>query len=624
MQAPESGSTATDAATLPFPFARVLIANRGEIAVRVARACRELGVSPVAVYGPGEEDAPHVRAADDAYRLPSDAPLPYLDIRAVVEVAARAGAAAVHPGYGFLAENAAFAEACAEAGLVFVGPPPAAIRAMGEKIGSRALALAAGVPTVAGTDGPVATAEEALREAAGIGYPVAVKASGGGGGRGFRVANDAAALPDAFAGASSEAARSFANPEVYLERYFPRSRHVEIQVLAGADGEVVVLGERDCSIQRRHQKLVEETPAPGLPDATRRAMGEAAAALARAVGYRNAGTVEFLLAEDGAFFFLEMNTRIQVEHPVTEMATGIDLVKEQLRIAAGRPLPFRQEDVRPTGHAIECRINAEDPGRGFAPAPGVITGFRAPAGFGVRVETAAEAGTAILPAYDSLIAKLVVWGRDREEAIARMARALAEFTVEGVPTTLPFHRHVMAHPAFRAGEVSTAFIAEHPEVVPPPADPATGTGSGVGPDAAGPSPAREVVAEVNGRRFAVRLLNWPDPAATAAGPSRGRMGNGAAGRAPARPAVGRAGAGTGSRGVAPSANGPDLPSPIQGTVLRVAVEPGQSVRRGDPVCVVEAMKMENEVAAHRDGTVEAVLVAAGAAVRVGEALARIT
>ena len=589
------------------PFGRVLVANRGEIAIRVARACRELGIAPVAVYGPGEEDAPHVRAADDAYRIPSDAALPYLDIPALIEVARRAGADAVHPGYGFLAENAAFAEACAEAGLVFVGPPPEAIRAMGEKIRARAIAAAAGVPMVPGTDGPVATREDAAREAKRIGYPVAVKASGGGGGRGFRVAPDAAALPDAFAGASAEAARSFANPEVYLERYVARPRHVEIQVMAGADGEVVVLGERDCSIQRRHQKLVEEAPAPGLPDATRAAMGEAAAALARAVDYRGAGTVEFLLGEDGAFYFLEMNTRIQVEHPVTEAVTGIDLVKEQLRVAAGLPLSFRQEDVRPTGHAIECRINAEDPGRSFAPAPGTVTAYRAPAGFGVRVESATESGTVILPTYDSMIAKLVAWGRDRDEAVDRMARALAEFRVEGVPTTIPFHRNVMAHPAFRAGGVSTAFIPEHPEVIPPAADvPAA-------PDDAAPQPAREVTAEVNGRRFSVRLHGWPDGVPSADG---GRSGTGGA-------LAHRPGPRHAARAGAPAANGPELPSPIQGTVLRITVEPGQAVSRGETVCIVEAMKMENEVVAHRDGVIEEILVSPGASVRIGEALARI-
>jgi acetyl-CoA/propionyl-CoA carboxylase biotin carboxyl carrier protein len=583
------------------PFRRVLVANRGEIAVRIVRACRELGCEAVAVYGPGEERARHVRLADDAWRLPSEAPLPYLDIETVVETARRSGAEAVHPGYGFLAENAAFAEACAAAGLVFVGPPPAAIRAMGEKVAARAIAAAAGVPIVPGSDGPVATVGEAAREAARIGFPVAVKAAGGGGGRGFRIARSAAELPEAFAGASGEAARSFANPDVYLERYLERPRHVEIQLLAGADGEVVVLGDRDCSVQRRHQKLIEEAPAPGLPAATLAAMGEAAAALARAVGYRSAGTVEFLLGPDGAFFFLEMNTRIQVEHPVTEEVTGIDLVKEQLLVAAGRPLSFDPAAIAVRGHAIECRINAEDPGRGFAPAPGVLASYAEPGGFGVRVESAAEAGSAILPAYDSLIAKLVTWGRDRDEVIARMARALAEFDVGGVPTTIPFHRAVMVHPAFRAGAVSTSFLDDHPEVVPPPAAVSPDSAPGV------PSPT-ELVAEVNGRRFEVRLSGL---SAAVAAPGRS-----VATRPGPRRASSRGGSANGG-------SGPEVVSPLQGTVVRVLVEPGQAVRAGEPVCVVEAMKMENELASHRDGTVEAVLVATGQAVAIGDAVARI-
>jgi acetyl-CoA/propionyl-CoA carboxylase, biotin carboxylase, biotin carboxyl carrier protein len=586
------------------PFARVLIANRGEIAIRIARACRELGVIAVAVYGPGEENAAHVRAADEAYRLASDAPLPYLDAAAVIAAARTAGAEAIHPGYGFLAENAAFAEACEEAGLVFIGPPPAAIRAMGEKIASREIALAAGVPVVPGSDGPVASPEEAATVAARIGYPVAIKASGGGGGRGFRVAHGPGDLAEAFSGASGEAARSFANPDVYLERYLERPRHVEMQVIAGPDGEVVVLGERDCSIQRRHQKLVEETPAPHFPEATRQAMAEAAAALARAVGYRNAGTVEFILAQDGGFYFLEMNTRIQVEHPVTELVTGIDLVKEQIRVAAGWPLSFAQADVEPRGHAIECRINAEDPGRNFAPAPGTLTAYQEPAGFGVRVESAMEAGAAILPQYDSMIAKLAVWGRDRDEAIDRMARALADFHIAGVATTIPFHRNVMAHPAFRAGEVSTAFIPEHPEVIPPPSD-----APEVAHDAGSAPSGREVVAEVNGKRFTVRVVGWPDNG----------NGNGT-GNGPRRTAGQPRRSASQAR---PAANGPELASPIQGTVVRVVAEAGSAVRKGEVILVVEAMKMENEVAAHRDGTLEAVLAEVGAAVKIGDVVARI-
>jgi len=600
--------TQTPASHQP-PFGRLLVANRGEIAVRVVRAARELGVAAVAVYGPGEEDAPHVRLADEAYRLPSGAPLPYLDIDAVLAVADRAGAHAVHPGYGFLAENAGFAAACASAGLVFVGPPPEAIRAMGDKIEARRLAAAAGVPVVPGTDGPVASVEEARAWVAAQAspFPLAIKAAAGGGGRGFRVAQREADLEEAFAGAAGEAARSFADPTVYLERYLEHPRHIEVQIFADKHGNTVAVGERDCSVQRRHQKLIEETPAPGLPDDRRQGLWQAALALARAVGYRGAGTVEFMLTPDGAFFFLEMNTRIQVEHPITEQVTGFDLVKEQIAVAAGRPLSFAQADVRPRGHAIECRINAEDPGRGFAPAPGVVTRYREPGGFGVRVDTASETGTTILPSYDSLIAKLIAWGRDRPEAIACMERALADFVVEGVPTTIPFHRAVLAHPAFRAGEVTTGFVAEHPEVVPPPAaDPA--------PPPSHPSPPlRELVAEVDGRRFAVRLhgdlglLAAPAPA----GPPPRRP----------PPRLGAAGRAAPGRSSPPALDGHDLVSPIQGTVVRIVAEVGQAVARGDVVAVVEAMKMENEVAAHRDGTLETLRVAPGDAVKIGDVVA---
>ena len=587
-------------ATETTPLRSVLIANRGEIAVRVIRAARQLGLRTIAVYTDGEQDALHARLADDAWRLESDTPIPYLDQGAILTVAAAAGADAIHPGYGFLAENAGFARACDEAGLVFVGPPPQAIAAMGDKIEARRLAAAAGVPMVAGTNGPVATAEDAQAWADAHGYPVAVKASGGGGGRGFRVARSAAEMAEAFTGASGEASRFFANPEVYLERYLDNPRHIEVQLMADSHGNVIAVGDRDCSIQRRHQKLIEEAPAPGVPSETRTAMAEAAVALARAVGYVSAGTVEFLLGEDGSFAFLEMNTRIQVEHPVTEMTTGIDLVREQLRVAAGKPLSFGVADIATRGHAIEVRLNAEDPGRNFTPAPGTITAFHAPAGMGVRVDSAAFSGATIPPTFDSMIAKVVAWGRDRDEATARLIGALEELTVEGVPTTREFALNVLRHPAWSADPPATTFLERWPEVIPPPGEaPAAPLTEVTAPET--------VVTEVNGRRFAVRIHGLPARTAvtSSADPSRGR---------PSAPKSSRDGAG---------ATGPTLRSPLHGTVVRVLVAEGETVTRGQPICVVEAMKMENDVAAHRDGTLETVLVTAGATVSVGDALAEI-
>ncbi len=434
-----------------------------------------------------------------------------------------------------------------------------------------------------------------------------MKAAGGGGGRGFRVARHPEELAEAFAGSAGEATRYFGNPAVYLERYLEHPRHVEVQLFADAHGKVVAIGERDCSVQRRHQKLIEETPAPGVGEDLRSALGDAAVALARAVDYRGAGTVEFLLDADGRFYFLEMNTRIQVEHTVTEAVTGIDLVKEQIRVAAGYPLSFDPADVRPRGHAIECRINAEDPGRGFAPAPGTLTAYREPGGPGIRVDGAMEVGATILPAYDSLIAKLVAWGRDRAEAIARTERALAEFRISGVPTTIPFHRAVLAHPAFRAGAVATTFVADHPEVLPLPADVPDAGGATLGGGASEPD--REILVEVDGRRLMVRL---PEPVAAVSAPKQRTPGR-------SRPPTMR----RRDNGGTNVADGTELRSPIQGTVVRVAVETGQGVRKGDLICVVEAMKMENELAAHRDGTVTVLSIAAGDAVKIGTVLAEI-
>jgi acetyl-CoA/propionyl-CoA carboxylase biotin carboxyl carrier protein len=581
----------------PGPITTLLIANRGEIAVRVIRSARELGLRTIAIYGEGEHDAMHVRLADDAWAIPSEAAIPYLDIPAILDVAKRAGADAVHPGYGFLAENAAFATACADAGIVFVGPPAAAIAAMGDKIEARRIAAAAGVPIVAGSDGPVASPTDALAWGAERGYPVAVKASGGGGGRGFRVARGPGEMEAAFLGASGEAARSFANPEVYLERYLDNPRHIEVQLMADSHGTVLAVGDRDCSVQRRHQKLLEEAPAPGIPAEKRRAMADAAVALARAVDYRGAGTVEFLLDASGDFAFLEMNTRIQVEHPITEMTTGIDLVREQLLVASGAPLSFTEADTVPQGHAIECRINAEDPGRGFTPVPGTIAHFRAPAGIGVRVDSAAESGFSVHPAYDSLIAKVVAWDRDREKATARMQRALAELSVEGVATTRAFHQRLLAHPAWQSGQASTTFLDRHPEVIPPPVE------SDSEPNRAASAPV-EVVAEVDGHRFRVRFHGDAAPTVSGQRPSR----------RPPPPSQSSS-----ERAV----DGALLISPIQGTVVRVMAAEGDPVIRGQVVCVIEAMKMENDVAAHRDGVLSSLSVNPGKAIRVGDPIAEI-
>jgi acetyl-CoA/propionyl-CoA carboxylase biotin carboxyl carrier protein len=584
-------------ATLPTPIRTLLVANRGEIAVRVIRAARELGIRAVAVYGKGEHEAMHARLADEAWSIPSTAPIPYLDIPAVIEIAHRGNADAIHPGYGFLAENPDFARACADAGIVFVGPPAEAIAAMGDKIEARRIAAAAGVPLVPGSDGPVASPSAALAWGAEHGYPVAVKASGGGGGRGFRVARGPEEIEAAFLGASGEAARSFANPEVYLERYLDDPRHIEVQLMADAQGGIIAVGDRDCSVQRRHQKLIEEAPAPGIPDETRKAMADAAVALARAVAYRGAGTVEFLLDAGGQFAFLEMNTRIQVEHPVTEMTTGIDLVREQILVAGGAPLSFAVEDVVPRGHAIECRINAEDPGNGFAPVPGTITRFQPPAGMGVRVDSAAERGSPIHPAYDSLVAKVVAWGRNRGEATARMRRALLELDVTGVPTTREFHLRLLDHPEWQHGAATTTFLDRHPEVLPPPAEPFPAAESGDG------APF-EVVAEVDGRRFNVRVHGDAKPALNSGPLPRPQ--------APSKLDSDRSG------------DDALLRSPIQGTVVRIAVGPGDSVVRGQTVCVVEAMKMENDVTAHRAGVLTALPATPGMAVRVGDPIAEIS
>lgn len=447
-------------------FKKVLIANRGEIALRIIRACKELGLETVAVYSEADRESLHVRFADDDVCIgPPPSRLSYLKIPAIIAAAEITGADAIHPGYGFLAENPEFAEACANSNIVFIGPTAEQIRLMGDKAAARKLAQKIGVPVVPGSPGPIADPDAALAVAREIGFPVIIKAAAGGGGKGMRVAQDADSFLQAFQLARNEALGAFGNPEVYLEKYLARPRHVEIQVMGDKHGNVMHLCERDCSVQRRHQKLIEEAPSPAVDQDLRERMGEAAVRLARHIGYIGAGTVEFLLDEDGEFYFMEMNTRIQVEHPVTEMVTGFDLVKEQIRIAAGEKLSFTFYNQRLRGHAIECRVNAEDPARNFQPCPGTITAFHPPGGPGVRVDTHIYAGYTVPPYYDSLIAKVIVHGTDRAEALARMRQALDSFVVEGVTTTIPVLRRILDHPDFVAGRVDTKFLTKVPEVL---------------------------------------------------------------------------------------------------------------------------------------------------------------
>jgi acetyl-CoA/propionyl-CoA carboxylase biotin carboxyl carrier protein len=583
-------------------FKRVLVANRGEIAVRIIRALDELGIESVAVYSEIDRDALHVRRAGSAYLLGGTAPAEsYLNIARILAVAGEAGAEAIHPGYGFLAENAAFAQACEEAGIVFIGPPASAIEAMGSKTRARALMAGTGVPIVPGTTEPVASVEQARKIiAAEIGWPVAVKAAGGGGGKGFRVALGEAELEAAFEGAAREGEKFFGDATVYLERYLHDPRHVEVQVLADAHGNVVHLGERDCSIQRRHQKLIEESPAPPwiVDGALRERIGKIATDAARAVGYRGAGTIEGLLA-DGEYFFLEMNTRVQVEHCVTEMTTGIDIVKTGIRVAAGEPLPFAQEDVVLRGHAIECRINAEDASIGFVPTPGRITAYREPAGPGVRVDSGVTVDSEISPNYDPMIAKLIVWDSDRAQATARMLRALAEYEIAGPTTLLPFHSALLATEQWAAGETCRDLLesSEWLASLAPAAAPELSA------DEPRERVAHDYTVEVGGRRFEVKVIGPP-----------GGEGAAANGASPRRRERTKRGGGT----AAPS--GDVLTSPMQGTVLRVAIEPGAQVVEGSLIAIIEAMKMENEVTAHKTGTVAAVHIQPGASVGAGEPL----
>src|SRR5215208_2224532 len=566
-------------------FEKVLVANRGEIAIRVMRTLEELGIASVAVYSEPDRDAPHARRAAESYLLgPGPATESYLVVDKLIEVAQQSGAQAVHPGYGFLAENAAFAKACEEAGIVFIGPPPSAIEAMGSKTRAREIMAGAGVPIVPGTTDPVESVEDARKVIAdSVGYPVAIKAAGGGGGKGFRVAESEDELEKAFEGASREGEKFFSDSTVYVERYLPDPRHVEVQVLADDHGNVIHLFERDCSVQRRHQKLIEESPAPALDPQLRAKIGKIGTDAARAVGYRSAGTIEGLL-QDGEYFFLEMNTRVQVEHCVTEMVTGIDIVREQLKIAAGEPLAYSQEDVVVRGHAIECRINAEDASKNFTPAPGRIGSYREPAGPFVRVDSGAEEGYEVLPLYDPMIAKLIVWDVDREASTRRMLRALAEYEIGGLKTLIPFHQALLQTEQWKRGETCRDLVEDKKwlkQLAFPKAKPAEEEDEE-------PKVERDYAVEVSGRRFDVKVIGEP-AAPNGAGP----------GAVPARKPPQRRERGGGGGGAAG-----ELVSPLQGTVLRVAVKKGAEVDEGALICVIEAMKMENEITAPSAGTVE--------------------
>ena len=577
---------------------KVLIANRGEIAVRVIRTCRELGIATVAVYSDLDRDALHVRLADEAYALGGQtAAESYLNTGKILEVLAASGADGVHPGYGFFSENADFARAISDAGVSWIGPPPEAIEVMGDKISSRLAAQRADVAGVPGTTEVIQSADEVVTFGNENGWPVAIKAAYGGGGRGMRVVRSADEAAAALESAQREAEKAFGRSESYMERYLTWPRHVEVQVFADTHGNAVYLGTRDCSAQRRHQKLIEEAPAPGIPEATLAAMGEAAVKVAKACGYVNAGTVEFIF-QDGDFYFLEMNTRLQVEHPATEAIFGRDLVALQLRIASGEPLGFTQEDVRPNGHAIEIRLNAEDPAGGrFLPSPGTITRFRRPDGFGVRVDAGYEEGDTVSQFYDNLIAKLVVWGTDREDARRRTLRALRETEITGPATTIPADIAILEHPDFINIEHSTNWVEQKLDL--------TGVSSAPTPAAAGEDGRvqRDVDVEVNGRKFSVRL--WvPDVAPVAVA--------GAAAK-PARPRPGSASGGHSTGG-----GSGQVTVPMQGTIVKVLVNVGDEVEAGQAVTVLEAMKMENNITAETSGKVTEIKVKPGDAVGAGD------
>ncbi|NLU66721.1 biotin carboxylase N-terminal domain-containing protein [Streptomyces sp. HNM0574] len=590
---------------------KVLIANRGEIAVRVARACRDAGIASVAVYAEPDRDALHVRVADEAFALGGDTPAAsYLDFDKVLKAAADSGADAIHPGYGFLSENSDFAQAVIDAGITWIGPPPQAIRDLGDKVAARHIAQRAGAPLVAGTKDPVSGAEEVVAFAEEHGLPIAIKAAFGGGGRGLKVARTLEEVPELYDSAVREAVAAFGRGECFVERYLDRPRHVETQCLADKHGNVVVVSTRDCSLQRRHQKLVEEAPAPFLSQEQNEELYRASKAILREAGYAGAGTVEFLVGQDGTISFLEVNTRLQVEHPVTEEITGIDLVREMFRIADGEELGFDDPQLR--GHSFEFRINGEDPGRNFLPAPGTVTKFDPPAGPGVRLDAGVESGSVIGPAWDSLLAKLIVTGATRQQALQRAARALEEFTVEGMATALPFHRTVVADKAF-APEVNgspdapfdvhtrwieTEFVNDIKPFAP----------AGGAEEEDGEGGRETVVVEVGGKRLEVSL---PSSLGVTAAPGAAAAG---AARKPKR----KAGKKSGS-----AASGDALASPMQGTIVKVAVEEGQQVEEGELVVVLEAMKMEQPLNAHRSGTVKDLQAEIGGSLSAGTVICEI-
>jgi acetyl-CoA/propionyl-CoA carboxylase biotin carboxyl carrier protein len=583
-------------------FQKVLIANRGEIAIRVARTLKEMGIGSVAVYSEIDRDAPHVREADEAFLIGPAVPAEsYLSIEKIIATAKEAGVEAIHPGYGFLAENADFARACDEAGVVFIGPPPEAIEAMGSKTRAREIMAEAGVPIVPGATEPAPDVEAARKQAEEAGYPVACKAAGGGGGKGFRVAMTPDDLEEAFEGSAREGEKFFSDDRVYVERYLEDPRHVEVQVLADGHGNVIHVGERDCSVQRRHQKVIEEAPGPHVDAEMRERIGKIATDAAAAVGYRGAGTVEGMQVGE-EYFFLEMNTRVQVEHCVTEMVSGIDIVREQVLVAAGESLSVSQEDIDLRGWSIECRINAEAAHKKFAPAPGGITTYREPAGPGVRVDSGVEAGSEVTPMYDPMVAKLIVWDVDREHATRRMLRALDEYEIGGLTTLIPFHKALLATDQWKNGETCRDLMEDRdwlkttaPADAAPPVESEDGT----------ETVARDYKVEVSGKLFDVKVIGAQLVAGGAAPAAGGK-------RPPKRER---------KSGGAGAASSESLPSPLQGTVLKVAVEQGAEVAEGDLICVIEAMKMENEIVAHRAGKVTALNVTEGAAVSAGDTLA---